>query len=533
MSATQLRLASWILKDHYGEIVANVCLQILRSGWATLASIIKETALPMSKIKRAVCVLIQHNMVKFQKGARGQIMYSAQISNILAIVHFPKLVYCAKTAFGNAAELIIKELLLHGKMTMSSVVTNVTNQLLDPALNQAEEIDQHNVADQFVKLVEEHLIKRHLGDDKGTIDSKEEQDANLGINKPENVQYDLPVGYFKSGSGKRKAGPSDGGPAPKKRKNSSEQVSVNFEDSGMLWQVNIIQFYHCFVNEMVENAVKNRLDESAAEIVKVMLNLTILSRDYFSPETKPVSVNDIDQRLNGSLNLGRSKITQYLNLLQDDEVGFVSKVGENAGGVYVVNIKKSVEAVCLQSIESVIRERCGSKSLRIFNLLRIKRHLEQKQVEDLIMVPSKEAKERLYNLLSEKFINLQEVPRATDYAPSRTFYLFSVNVSQVCRMLLDRSYKTVGNLMCRRNHETEEQKRLVEKSEKINSTILALKTQGMDDDSPAVQEVKEMMTNQETQQLAKLQTVVSKLEQGELQVADTILTFTQFLALSS
>lgn len=50
----------------------------------------------------------------------------------------------------------------------------------------------------------------------------------------------------------------------------------------------------------------------------------------------------------------------------------------------------------------------------------------------------------------------------------------------------------------------------MEKSEKINATILALKTQGMDDDSPAVQEVKEMMTNQETQQLTKLETVVSK-----------------------
>ena len=50
----------------------------------------------------------------------------------------------------------------------------------------------------------------------------------------------------------------------------------------------------------------------------------------------------------------------------------------------------------------------------------------------------------------------------------------------------------------------------MEKSEKINATILALKGQGMDDNAPAVQEVEEMMTDQEKQQLAKLKTVLSK-----------------------
>jgi hypothetical protein len=53
-------------------------------------------------------------------------------------------------------------------------------------------------------------------------------------------------------------------------------------------------------------------------------------------------------------------------------------------------------------------------------------------------------------------------------------------------------------------------RRLVEKCEKINGTILALKSQGIDDDSPAVKEVEEMITVQEKQQLTKLKTVLSK-----------------------
>ena len=62
------------------------------------------------------------------------------------------------------------------------------------------------------------------------------------------------------------------------------------------------------------------------------------------------------------------------------------------------------------------------------------------------MVPQKEAKEMLYTLLAEHFVTVQEIPRSQDYAPARTFYLFTVNLSQVATMLLERCYKTAGNV---------------------------------------------------------------------------------------
>ena len=80
--------------------------------------------------------------------------------------------------FGDAAELIVKELLHHRSMMMSSVVANVTSRLLDPALSQAEQVDYHDVAKQFVELVNGHLIKRTLGDDIMMI-SKGEDEAIL------------------------------------------------------------------------------------------------------------------------------------------------------------------------------------------------------------------------------------------------------------------------------------------------------------------------------------------------------------------
>ena len=50
MSASQLRLVSYILKEHYGEIVEKVGLNILRKGWITIGNIKQDIGLAISKV---------------------------------------------------------------------------------------------------------------------------------------------------------------------------------------------------------------------------------------------------------------------------------------------------------------------------------------------------------------------------------------------------------------------------------------------------------------------------------------------------
>ena len=69
--------------------------------------------------------------------------------------------------------------------------------------------------------------------------------------------------------------------------------------------------------------------------------------------------------------------------------------------------KKSSERMCQAVLESVVRERFGSKPLRLFRLLLLKKHLEQKQISDTALIPNKESKEMLYSLLAENFVSLQ------------------------------------------------------------------------------------------------------------------------------
>ena len=53
---------------------------------------------------------------------------------------------------------------------------------------------------------------------------------------------------------------------------------------------------------------------------------------------------------------------------------------------------------------------------------------------------------------------LQEIPKTPDYAPSRTFYLFSVQLLPVAIMVRESCYKALGNLLAKTAMETNDNK---------------------------------------------------------------------------
>lgn len=76
-----------------------------------------------------MCVFIQHNICNFKADQKGGNEYVINSDNILRLVRCPKYIYCAKTLYGDAAELVTEEILQNGKMTMSDVIQKVTSKL--------------------------------------------------------------------------------------------------------------------------------------------------------------------------------------------------------------------------------------------------------------------------------------------------------------------------------------------------------------------------------------------------------------------
>lgn len=84
------------------------------------------------KLKKSLCVLVQHGVCVFRSGRRGPgapTEYLTSCDQILRILRYPRYIYTAKTLYGDTGELIIEELLQRGEMTMSSTVKTVANRL--------------------------------------------------------------------------------------------------------------------------------------------------------------------------------------------------------------------------------------------------------------------------------------------------------------------------------------------------------------------------------------------------------------------
>ncbi|KFZ63095.1 DNA-directed RNA polymerase III subunit RPC3, partial [Antrostomus carolinensis] len=52
------------------------------------------------QVKKALCVLIQHNLVTYQLQKRGLVEYQAHCKRVLRILRYPRYIYTAKTLYG-------------------------------------------------------------------------------------------------------------------------------------------------------------------------------------------------------------------------------------------------------------------------------------------------------------------------------------------------------------------------------------------------------------------------------------------------
>nr|KAG5703652.1 hypothetical protein BaRGS_002526 [Batillaria attramentaria] len=385
------------------------------------------------------------------------------------------------------------------------------------------------VQDKFTNLVRTHFLQRcqePMLDDKKRVVSLEPPPD------PKDLFIIPPMEMEGGGKGTKRKREEEGASSNKKLKTDSSNTKDTSGDA-VYWHVNCERFHYHLRDQAIISAVASRLDKKASEIMRAILRLSETTTDPMETRTHPVSLTDILGALPKDFILTRTTVEQYLRVITDDMPEFLSKAGDSSGGLFVVNIFQAYEALCKAHIESVVQERFGSKSLRIFRVLLVKKQVEQPQIESCAMIPAKETKELLYRMMQENFVTFTELAKTPDHAPSRTLYLFNVNLRQVAAMLLERCYKAVGNAMVRRSLEVSEHKRLLDKQERVEAIIASLEQQhqaGAEVDEAQKEEIREMITPPERQQLNRVKTVANRLELSELQVDETIFILETYLS---
>jgi len=74
--------------------------------------------------------------------------------------------------------------------------------------------------------------------------------------------------------------------------------------------------------------------------------------------------------------------------------------------------------------------------LFFLRLVRAKGFVDQEQIQQVAMIPAKEAKLLTYRLLEENFLQMQELRKSlASNVPNKTFFLFHIDLNQVCLCL--------------------------------------------------------------------------------------------------
>ncbi|NXX46714.1 RPC3 polymerase, partial [Tricholaema leucomelas] len=520
MTQAEIKLSSLLLQEHFGEIVEKIGTFLIRTGPQPLRLIVSETGLLLDQqVKKALCVLIQHNLVSYQLQKRGFVEYEAQCRRVLRILRYPRYIYTAKTLYSDTGELLVEELLLNGQMTMSALVRKVADRLTE-TMEDGKVMEYSEVCSTFVRLADTHFVQRcpMVPETPETPKGPPPPAPTLVINEKD--MYLVPRLSLVGKGKRRRSGEEEEEEAEHKAKRlkQDEEGSEPPPDDGIYWQVNLERFHQHFRDQAIVSAVANRMDQVWGSLQRPAGASQCPAGASQHPAGASQCPAGASQHPAGA---------SHLSLLPPPQLEFVGKSGDSGGGMFTVSILWEPSPGPAFSSPFPSCSWFGSRCARIFRLLLRKRHLEQKQVEDFAMIPAKEAKEMLYKLLSQNFVALQEIPKTPDHAPSRTFYLYTVSVASTARMLLHRCYKSVANLIERRQYETRENKRLLEKSQRVEAILASMQATGAE--ATQLQEIEEMITAPERQQLETLKRNVNKIDASENQVDETIFVLESFI----
>ncbi|NWT07008.1 RPC3 polymerase, partial [Mionectes macconnelli] len=410
MTQAELRLCSLLLQEHFGEIVEKVGNSLLRTGPRPLRLLVGDTGLLPDQVKKALCVLLQHDLARFEAQPRGPVEYEARGRRILRLLRYPRYIYAAKTLYGDPGELLVEELLLHGHLTMSSAVARVAERLTE-TMEDGKSVDYSEVSGTFSRLADTHFIRRCPMVPESPRNSREPPPPAPALAIADRDMYVVPR-LSLAGKGKRRRScdneeeeeeeEEEDGRRKAKRQKQEGGSSEPPPDDGIYWQVNLERFHQHFRDQALVSAVGSRMDQTSSEVVRTMLRMSEVTTASGASHTQPLSSNEIFRALPAGYNIGKQVLDQYLALLADDPLEFVGKSGDSGGGTYTVSILWDGGELVFPGLEPF-----GSRCARIFRLLLRKKHLEQKQVEDFAMIPAKEAKDMLYRMLSENLVSLQ------------------------------------------------------------------------------------------------------------------------------
>ncbi|CAG8637023.1 3669_t:CDS:2 [Paraglomus brasilianum] len=550
MANELIRLCCFVIREDFGDLIEvfillryfHVRISLLTPIFSTkrpakvlfekgrlpAALIARYSSLPLEKVKECLFILIQHNLVYWAREVPDQtkspIFYQIDSREVLSRIKFGVYLNHTRNRFGNEGQVIITYVLLNGKASFKSLVE---------ARNLSKRTKEYKtLKEKYAELVTEGYLKYLKYTD--ALSAQDKQDAaeqrelakmtTFVPTKKEKAEARAKVAELDSiesaGGRKRKKAVVDEDHSRLSKQPRTEDVFEIIEDAQV--RVNYERFNILARNDHITSFVEERINPAAKLVMKVILELADEKR-LDAEESRAMSAQTIIRKvptediLEDQIELERQDpsheylVSEYLDLLVEDGSKFIRKKDDSMSGLYSVRYKDLIERLKQRKLESILQEKYGSMAVRIYKILQAKGKLEEKNIASLAMLTQADARKIIDQLFVEGLVELQEVPKAADRAPSRTYYLWYAEPERCYQKILTCLYRTLGNIHEQRMYEKEGYARLIERRAiaRLRSTM-------------------HLMTPEEKEQLRIFDQSMERLDVAALRIVNLVMILTNY-----
>ncbi|KIJ60612.1 hypothetical protein HYDPIDRAFT_177323 [Hydnomerulius pinastri MD-312] len=458
------RLCVQIVHSHFGPLTANVASALLTRGRLSLPQLVRFTGMKPKTVRTAILVLIQHNILWHAQTEEEGEMLEFNTLECLLRLRFGRYVWQAENIFGPTGAEIVQLILDHGKLRPPEIISRLS--IYDPKSSSM-------YSQSLYKLVSEAYLKpstilsHNSPRDKRIKYEAEEKAKITGFPTAKELRE-----AKETAEARLKREEEEAEKVGLKRK-PKDQLSSRSSKDDVYFRVNFDKFNIHIRNKLIEVAVGERFNHSAAFVMRATLKATESKQKSISDvRSDPTSTAAIAIHIpdDEDISMGLSTTSKKPSSasLVKDYLGIMACVdnptlaGKAASYVSLTDNKVHVEFDLISKrlrkrvLESVTRERHGDDGVRVVRLLLDVGKMDEKHIAKVAMMANKDVRPLLSALSSDFLISTQEVPRSADRNPTRTFYLWHVDLAKAYSALLGNLYKTLYNISMRRQAEQEE-----------------------------------------------------------------------------
>ncbi|CAH8494755.1 unnamed protein product [Heterobilharzia americana] len=505
MSDIASHYAVYLLNKYFGEAATVSTHALCVKGASSLFEILKNShkKLDTHRVCRCLISLTRHSVLTIKKDI--VLKYSLNYERIFCLPRSPLFCKLVFHYYGKIAEEAMLYFATVGRASLSDVLIYCVKKHI---------LNKRTTVTTLVKTNVLQIINPKIWSVEPNKETTNTQDSEMQIPKEEICE--ALHNYIASGRVNWPI-PIETNKPKRKRAKHYDETSELAKFLKLVVCPNIQTLETMWRDRLICELASEKLGEVCGDILSHLLCIATAANrgtGITSPESGVVSRSELLR----SMRSVPDYMSSFISLLVDDEVKFLLQQPGLGGYMYSCPYKHVIKHIFLET-----------NGLRIFRYLLLTGTSNLEEIERKVLLSQSDFRRILPRMVSMGFITTTELSRTKEYTAETIYCLYSINLLQVARLVIELSQYEVYRISLRRDYEFSQKSRLIEQRYRIETLILQhqSKLNEYSESSPnaslndsndsesqhkeSVESLKSSITPAELQQLAALSNRISKL----------------------